>query len=74
MFTTIIRDYGALVGSMVRSAASKKEDRGSNPTGDTSGEVGSYLLISPILMISMTVVANASGFERKQSYTPTIAH
>ena len=27
-----------------------------------------------ILMISMTVVANTSGFERKQSSTPTISH
>ena len=55
----------ALVGSMVRSAASDQEDRGSNLNDDTRGKVGSYL-ISPILIISMTVVANASEFKRKQ--------
>ena len=49
---------------MVLSAASDQEDRGSNPNDDTRGKVGSYL-ISPILIISMTVVANASEFKRK---------
>ena len=61
----LLRVIWALVGSMVRSAASDQEDRSSNPNDETRGKVGSYL-ISPIIIISMTVVANASEFKRKQ--------
>ena len=53
-----------LVGSMVRSAAYEREDRGSNFMGNRSGEVRSPL-ISPILIVSMAILANTRA-ERKQ--------